>query len=195
MSRVRITRAKRSASSAARARSLPPTNAAMSFLDRLLRRRAPCRPPPQPERLRARRFADMGRFRPCSSVRRAGNWRGERAATAPERLIFTALFTPRPRQKASNSSSNRASSVRREANRAPHRGAQAFGPLGHRARHQPRRVLRFGLANDEACVAQGDDKPGKRVRIAGPGSGPSIAKALRAPITRPCPRAGLSSPC
>ena len=46
--------------------------------------------------------------------------------------------------------------ARRE--QGPHRGAQALGPLGERAGHQPSRVLRFRLSDDEAGIAQGDDK-------------------------------------
>ena len=48
------------------------------------------------------------------------------------------------------------------------------------ARHQPRRVLRFGLPDDEACVAQGDDKPGKALAHRRTRSGPFDSKALRA---------------
>ncbi len=62
-------------------------------------------------------FADAGRFLSLIVGARAMlETRGERAASASA-LIFMTLFTPRPRQKASNSSSNRAISVRREANR------------------------------------------------------------------------------
>src|SRR3984957_14979919 len=185
VSRVRITRAKRSASSAARARSLSPTNAAMSFLDIASCADAPsCRPPPSAGASSGAPPSPIwvGSCRWSSAPGSCWKRRGERAASASA-LIFTALFTPRPRQNASNNSSNRASSVRREANR-----------VRIAARRRSRRSA-IGLDSSRAasCVSawpmtkpasrKVTTNPARRLRIAGPGPGPSTAKPS-APITR-----------
>ena len=151
----------------------------------------PCRPPPSAAAPTAACAAHMRRL--LSRVARAwahARTAGASARQAPCASILAARLTPRARQKASNSSSKRAKSERREANKAriaarKLSGRSASGPAISRAAS-----CASACPMTKPAPRSVSTKPARRRRIAGPGPEPSTAKAC-APITRPCPTSRL----
>src|ERR1700687_2666107 len=106
-------------------------------------------------------FADAGRF--LSLIVGAGAMLETPGRTGGERFgvnLHGALHAPpTPESIEQLVEPGKLRTARSE--QSSHRGAQPFGPFGRRAGHEPRRILCFSLSDDEARVAQGDDKPGK----------------------------------